>query len=232
MLEARFGRFVPGFLLRRLMLVETEIERAVATFAAELPKGALVLDAGSGEGRYSQLFAGRRYVGVDLGVGDTLWDYSDTDVCGDLTALPFRDGSFEAAINIVTLEHVADPAGALREIGRTLQPGARLLIAAPQLWEVHQAPHDYFRYTRFGLERLLRDAGFDEIETQPLGGFFVLAARRLVNSLNFVQGGMRWALFPFAAALAGPLALILPSFDFLDTEKNFTLAYLCWARRA
>ena len=61
MLEARFGRFVPSFLLRRLMFVETEIERAVARFASELPESALVLDAGSGEGRYAQLFAGQRF---------------------------------------------------------------------------------------------------------------------------------------------------------------------------
>ena len=38
-----------------------------------------------------------------------------------------------------------------------------LLIAAPHEWEVHQAPHDYFRYTRYGLAYLLEQAGFEVV---------------------------------------------------------------------
>ncbi len=60
---------------------------------------------------------------------------------------------------MVTLEHLPEPGLALAEIARTLEPGGRLLIAAPHEWEVHQAPHDYFRYTRYGLQYLLERAG-------------------------------------------------------------------------
>ena len=230
MLARRFGRFVPGPLARRLLAVETSIE-AVAEFAAATPPGARVLDAGAGEGRYAGHFAGRRYVGVDLAVGDALWNYAGLDARADLSRLPFADGAFDAALNIVTLEHVPEPLAVLREIARVLRPGGRLLLVAPQQWEVHQAPHDYYRYTRYGLEWLLGRAGFAELRIEPIGGYFTLLARRLVGALNYCQGGARWLLFPFAVLLAVPAALALPSLDVLDSRKDFTLAYRCVARK-
>ena len=114
------------------------------------------------------------------------------------------------------------PAAVLSEIARTLEPGGLLLLVAPQQWEVHQAPHDYFRFTRYGLEHLLREAGFEEIEVEALGGHFSLLARRLIGCLSFCQGGWRWAAFPVVACLVGPLALLLPSLDRLDSNKETT----------
>jgi SAM-dependent methyltransferase len=129
------------------------------------------------------------------------------------------------------MEHLRDPAGALREIARTLQPGATLLIAAPQDWEVHQAPHDYFRYTRHGLAYLLEAAGFEIVDLKPAGGYFRLLARRLLNGLQFFTGGIRWLAFVPAAVVLVPPALVLPFLDFLDRDCNFTLGYICTARK-
>lgn len=231
-LAQRFGKWVPGFVLRRLMTVETAIEEAVAELSRSTPDGSRVLDAGSGEGRHREAFAGRRYVGVDLAVGDADWDYSGLDVTGDLSRLPFRDGSFDAALNVVVLEHTRDPQAVINEIARVLRPGGRLLLVAPQQWEVHQQPNDFFRFTRYGVELLLERAGLQVETLEPTGGHFTLLARRLVGSLNFFQGGARWLLFPFVAALAAAPALILPSLDSLDSEKDTTLAYRCFARKS
>jgi hypothetical protein len=112
-----------------------------------------------------------------------------------------------------------------------LAPGSPILVAAPHEWEVHQPPHDYFRYTRYGLTHLLQRAGFERIEIEPAGGYFRLLSRRLLNGLQFFTGGARWLLFLPAAALAVPPALILPFFDFLDRDRNFTLGYVCRARK-
>ena len=54
-------------------------------------------------------------------------------------------------------------------MARVLRPGGHLLLAMPFLYFVHQAPHDYQRLTRYGLERLFGDQPFD-IEIQPFGG--------------------------------------------------------------
>jgi SAM-dependent methyltransferase len=222
---------LPKPLRRHILHFETEIADAVADLAQGLPAGARVLDAGSGEGQYAHHFARQRYCGVDLAVGDGAWDYSRLDVRADLTALPFRAGTFDAALNMVTLEHLREPARAMSEMARTLAPGGHLLIAAPHEWEVHQAPHDYFRYTRYGLRYLLEESGLEPLEIRAVGGYFRLLARRLLNGLQFFTGGIRWIGFLPAAILLVPPALILPLLDALDRERNFTAGYICTARK-
>lgn len=186
-----------------------------------------MLDAGAGERVHAKYFQAARYVAVDLGIGDAAWDYGKLDAIADLMALPFREGSFDACVNIVTLEHVREPECALREMERALAPGGRLLLIVPHEWEVHQVPHDYYRYTRFGIAYLLKKAGFEELTIEPVGGYFRLLSRRLLNGLQFFPG----PLFLVAAIFLAPPALILPWFDSLDRERNFTLGYICIARK-
>lgn len=220
-------RVLPAFLLRWVYHFEAEIERQLEHFSAGLPAGALLLDAGCGEAGHRRYFPQARYVGADLGVGDGSWDYSGVSVFCDLCALPLADGSFDAAIHIVTLEHLPDPARALAEIARALKPGGKLLIVAPHEWEVHQAPHDYYRYTRHGLGWLLARAGFTGVEIRPVGGFFRLLARRLLNAVAFFP---LWAK-PLALLLFVPPGLLLPLLDPLDPRRDFTLGYTCTARK-
>lgn len=223
----RIERWLPRFLRRHVLNFEARIEDAVKEFAAGLAPDASVLDAGAGEGRHAAFFPKQRYRGVDLAVGDAAWDYRGLDVVADLAALPFPTACFDAAINIVTLEHVREPAGALAEIARVLKAGGRLLLIVPQDWEVHQAPQDYFRFTRYGVRHLLERAGFADIRVLAAGGYFRLLARRLLNGLQFFHG--IW-LAP-AALLLAPPALLLPALDFLDRDRNFTLGYLCTAKK-
>jgi SAM-dependent methyltransferase len=222
---------LPRPLRRHILHFEWMIEEAVASYAARLPESARVLDAGSGEGQYAHHFKRQRYCGVDLAVGDVLWDYSRLDAVADLAELPFREDTFDAALHIVTIEHLREPGCALAEIARTLRPGGLLLVAAPHEWEVHQAPHDYFRYTRYGLAYLLEKSGYELVDLRAAGGYFRLLARRLLNGLQFFTGGVRWLGFVPAAMLLVPPALILPWLDFLDRDRNFTLGYLCTARK-
>ncbi len=159
---------MPRPLRRWVQHFEASIEDAVEGFAQSLPDGARVLDAGAGEANHKRHFARQRYIGFDLAIGDADWDYSRLDAVGDLSLLPFRDGVFEGCLSIVTLEHVQQPARVVCEMARALAPGGRILIVAPHEWEEHQQPHDYFRYTRFGLRLLLEQAGLVEISIQPV----------------------------------------------------------------
>ena len=80
---------LPRALRRHVLHFEAAIDDAVAAFAATLPAGARVLDAGAGEARHARYFTRQRYCGVDLAVGDRAWNYSRLDAVADLTRLPF-----------------------------------------------------------------------------------------------------------------------------------------------
>ncbi len=218
---------LPRFLRRYILHFEAAIGDSVDRFAEVLGNGERVLDAGAGECAYKDRFARQRYVGLDLGIGDNAWNYSQLDVLGDLTLIPFSDDLFHAVVNIVTLEHVREPAQVLSELCRVLRPGGRLLLVVPHEWEEHQTPHDYFRYTRYGTRYLLNRAGFMDISVEPVGGFFRLLSRRMLNALQFFHGPM----FVLAAIVFAPPALLLPLLDGVDHQRNFTLGFICTARK-
>ena len=219
---------LPDFLRRYVMHFETAIEDAVGEFASSLPQGARLLDAGAGEGNYKHYFSAQRYCGLDLGIGDREWNYAQLDVVGDLSALPFRDRTFDACVNVVTLEHVKDPALVIREIARTLAPGGRFLLIVPFEWEEHQQPHDYFRFTRYSLAYLLDQAGLEAVSIRPIGGFFRMLSRRMLYALQFFPG----PLIFIGAIFFIPPALLLPLLEPLDRRQNFTLGYICSARKS
>ena len=101
--------------------------------------GAKVLDVGCGPGIYARDLAlrGARVTAIDSApamLAATKLEATDAGVTieladGDVSALPFPDASFDAAVLVQVIEYVPDAAGALREIARVLRPGGRLLIA-------------------------------------------------------------------------------------------------------
>lgn len=226
MIYDRLRDLLPSFLGRYVMHFEATIEDAVGEFASSLDRGARVLDAGAGEGNYKHYFSAQRYCGLDLGIGDRAWNYSKLDVVGDLSALPFCDRMFDACLNVVTLEHVKDPPRVIEEITRTLKPGGRFLLIVPFEWEEHQQPHDYFRFTRYSLTGMLK--GFQDVSITPVGGFFRLLSRRMFNALQFFPG---ISIF-IGAIVFVPPALVLPLLEPLDRRQDFTLGYICSARKS
>ena len=141
--------------------------------------------------------------------------------------LPLADAVFDTVVSTYTLCTIPDPVAALREARRVLAPGGRLLLVAPLEWEVHQAPHDYYRYTVHALRYLFQQAGLEVVTIEPVGGYFRLMARRILNGLQFFPG----PFFILAALVAAPVAFVLPLLDGLDKRRDFTLGYICEARR-
>jgi SAM-dependent methyltransferase len=85
--------------------------------------------------------------------------------------LPFRDGELERIVMTEVLEHVPDPAAALKEIRRVLKAGGRLCLSVPTsytelvFWRLHpsyadNATHERI-FTKPELRRLIVQAGFE-----------------------------------------------------------------------
>ena len=102
-----------------------------------------------------------------------LRDLPNVDVRrGELEALPIADGELDAAVMMLVLHHVPDPAAVLQEAARTLKPRGRFVLC-------DMLPHDHEEYKQqmghvwlgFGddqLRRLLGAVGFEDIRIVPL----------------------------------------------------------------
>lgn len=93
-----------------------------------------VLDLGAGAGqlsRYALRGRVKRIVGADLDDRVLQNPLLDQGVKADLLHLPFPDASFDLAFSIYVLEHIADPAGFVREVARVLRPGGVFLCLTP-----------------------------------------------------------------------------------------------------
>jgi SAM-dependent methyltransferase len=227
----RIEPLVPKFVMRWMDPFHTALYQRLEETARSLPAAAVVLDAGAGECPHSTLFAHTRYIKLDRGIGDHTWDYSRIDVQGDVCELPFRDGVFDAVVNIQVLEHIKEPGVCVSEMARVLKPGGQLILTTVQDWEIHQHPNDFFRYTRYGLEYLFEKAGLKS-RVEALGGLFWNISFRLMAPLGFLQAGWRWILFLLLAPI---FALIVPAIcyllDPLDRRRDYTLGYFCWCRK-
>ena len=219
-------RILPRCVLACLDPVQDLIESEIREVSVRLGEGRVVLDAGAGEARHRRYFERSRYIALDSRYGNVKWDYSNLDVCGDLGNIPLLDASVDCILCMVVLEHTRDPRRVLGEFARVLKPGGTLVMVVPFLWEEHQIPHDYFRFTRYGVRSLFESSSLQLDILNPIGGFFRLCARRSVALLSFFQGGWRWILFPFLAPFFGLLfPLILYFMDGFDKEKNYSLGF-------
>ncbi len=128
--------------------------------------GLRVLDVGCGEKPYQPYFrSAAEYVGVDL-EGNP-----HADLHGPAEQLPVEDESFDLVLCIQVLEHVDDPARAVRELHRVVKPGGRVLAATHGAYVYHPDPADHWRWTHTGLRRLFEEnGGWRSISVVPGAG--------------------------------------------------------------
>lgn len=167
-------------------------------FIASQASGAYTLDIGCGDSRYAKYFT--RRVGLDTQKGPGV------DVVGNIYALPFPDSTFEQILCTEVLEHLTEPERAVSEMKRVLKKGGKLVLTTRFLYPIHDAPHDYLRYTKYALCHLFREweiivlrketTTFDTFalllqtlyRTRMRGGMFVrgiiLLAAKAAHSIN------------------------------------------------
>jgi SAM-dependent methyltransferase len=79
------------------------------------------------------------------------------------------DETFDVILAEQVLEHVANPRAALRNARAMLNPGGVLVLTTPFLIRIHEAPIDCSRWTPLGLQHLLSECGFADVETGAWG---------------------------------------------------------------
>jgi SAM-dependent methyltransferase len=152
---------------------------------------ATALDLGAGQLAFRSLLAPscERYISIDMTA-----THPELTLVADGGRLPLANDSVDLVLCSAVLEHTYDPGAVLDEAGRILAPGGDMVLTVPFLHQIHGEPHDYWRFTRFGLETLLTRSKltFAHVEIMPVGHVLALAYGLCVS----VTGG---ALLPWKA---------------------------------
>ncbi len=139
-----------------------------------------VLDIGcSDKSTIQYLNADVEYFGLDYFTADTLY-HSRPDLYGNAENLPFADESMDTVLLLDVLEHVQRPGLCMNEIHRVLSRGGSLFLNLPFIYPLHDVPHDYQRWTIYGIRSLLTDKGF-EIQSEKSHGTALVSACLLTN---------------------------------------------------
>ena len=138
------------------------IQKALQALGKDLP---IVLDVGCGNKPYQDWFGDSMYVGLNYSIAN-----AEPDVVGDAMQLAFANESFDLVFATQVLEHLSEPSMFLEESFRVLRPGGIIILSCPFYWPLHEEPHDYYRFTKYGLAHLLKLAKFRDPEIIADGG--------------------------------------------------------------
>ena len=149
-----------------------------------LPARARILDAGCGSGRNMVDLAHHGTVtGVELsGTSVALARARSAGevIEGSVLEMPFESASFDFAVSLDVIEHLADDLSALRELRRVVAPGGALLVTVPAyqwLWSGHdEINHHHRRYTRRSLQGVAEQAGWETVRTTYFNSFLLPVA--------------------------------------------------------
>lgn len=191
------------------------------------------LDVGCGSRPYEHLFPAGTYIGVDVEDSGRDVSMKMPDFFYDGDVLPFPSQSIDGVFCTQVLEHVPNPQALLLEMSRVLKSNGVLVLSAPFLWEEHEEPYDFFRFTSFGFRELLARSGFEVHSMQKTTGLLESVAQILsvyiINNLSLPVRGWKRMLSLFLCCPIQLCGVLLQRL--LPDQKKLFLDCVIVARR-
>lgn len=155
-----------------LATTNLSLYRALRAAAREHLRGRL-LDAGAGRMAYRAMLEEfcDSYESLDLTDPTGRLDH-----VADLQETGLPDAQYDSLFCTQVLQHLPNPERAVKEIARVLKPGGKAVLSVPHLVWMHNEPHDYWRFTKYGMARLLEGAGLRLVSAEPVGGLICFLA--------------------------------------------------------
>ncbi|MFA6416203.1 MAG: class I SAM-dependent methyltransferase [Candidatus Paceibacterota bacterium] len=156
-------------------IARRKLDETVAPYASN----GKTLEVGAfGHPSYRRFFSNR--IGVDIKPGPGV------DVVASVYDLPFEDNSFDIVLCLVVIEHLKEPSRAIAEMERVLKPGGMILVSVPFLLPIHDAPDDFWRFTKYGLAILFKDWQIEKLVAETdLGETFAVLLQRVGYQTKF-----------------------------------------------
>lgn len=171
-----------------------------------------VLEAGAGHSPYhSALLAKSTSITtLDIDPG------TDPDIVGDVQDMNgIHDSVFDSILSTQVLEHIPRPRVAFHEFARVLAPGGILVLSAPHLSMVHEAPHDYLRFTSYALRDLCESSGLEVIDVRRVGGLLSFIGHLVSLAFLSTMGAAPGLFWPVWAVNYALLVRTLSAMDHL-----------------
>lgn len=183
-----------------------------------------VLDFGCGSSPYMSLVNYNKYVRVDyINPGHPVGN-SIIDVFYDGKKLPFENESFDAIICTEVLEHVPNLNEIIAELKRVLKKKGKILISVPFVWNEHEIPNDYQRFSRFGITLLLEKNGFKILEVQKTSKTIHTITQLWTNELHHIMFTNNFILNYFICILIiSPFNIIGWIIGYIIPDKSMRL---------
>tara|TARA_Y100000034_G_scaffold133853_1_gene200659 strand:- start:514 stop:1185 length:672 start_codon:yes stop_codon:yes gene_type:complete len=183
---------------------------------AKYAKGTL-LDIGAGFAPYKPFFKNvDKYIKMDnfeyLGV--------KPDIIGDALNIPLEKESVDSVFSSQVLEHVPNPQKMVDEAHRVLKKDGVCILTTHMAQVLHGEPHDYFRFTKYGLRELFKK--FKYVEVKPNGGALLAIFQFFIFAID--------QKFPIISKpIVTFLNLTIKKLDKMFFDERFTINYLVYA---
>jgi SAM-dependent methyltransferase len=205
-----------------LRSVQYAVRKPLVDWISAQPLAGLrILDVGCGDRPYDALLA--EAAGV---VGFDVPGNPHADLHGSIDAIPVEDAAFDVALCLQVLEHVPDPAAAVRELRRVVRPGGRVLLSTHGIYPFHPNPDDLWRWTNQGLERLfLTNGEWASVTVRPGAGTAATIGMLVAHGVDLLakRARLRMAAAPAVAAINAAGAALDRAIPLLSSTAPGTL---------
>jgi SAM-dependent methyltransferase len=189
-----------GFLINHNFLIRRSLGRSIRENANYLSGN--LMDFGCGTKPYQSFFSKvSNYVGVDYKIEGREEYQKAVDVFYDGKTIPFENNSFDSILCTEVLEHVFNINELLREFNRVLKTNGTALITTPFMWEEHEMPYDFARYTTPALKSLYSKNGFEIVNNFKTGNYLEVIFQFQLNYVKNILPNNKYLrqilLFPF-----------------------------------
>lgn len=141
------------------------LQRELSSIVSQAPKNKplRVLNIGSGGDIYHLLQENECFEINQLDIDPD----RKPDIVADASNMHMiADETYDYVFAMEVFEHIPTPQAAIDEVYRVLKKDGKLIFSTPFIFPIHDAPHDYYRYTKYGLMHLMRAYDMNTLETR------------------------------------------------------------------
>lgn len=150
---------------------------------------------------------------------------SKPDIVANLEKIPVSENYYDSFLLIEVLEHVENIQQVINEINRVISINAKGFVSIPFLYQIHEAPDDYRRWTKKKIINFFNQNGFKILLIKENGGIFSVIFDLLRSFILNLDNNKIFTKLCFKI-----LRIIKPFFRLLDNKtihlsKTITTGY-------